>query len=345
MPSQEPRELAIAALKQAALQAPLRASVPCQIAQLMAKLTKGGKPYLEALLGDAGDQMVLRVWSDHPEYDAVSRLGQGAFIALTGDFEHSDYGVEARNWSALPLSDEAVERLLAGDDQLRRRQDADFSEIQRLIESLADPRFAAAARMFIERHGERLRRTAAARGYHHARRGGLVEHVAQMMRSADALCRVYPDLNRDLLLTGCLLHDCGKLFENCMLERGFEMPFTKIGELLGHIPAGIEMTNAIWLEACAALDGGDDLEPPSGDARLHLLHLIASHHGEHEFGSPTLPKTPEAIALHHIDNLDAKHEMMTAGLRTSPELAPGIRERVRPLPGRLVEPLAKFHQG
>ena len=75
---------------------------------------------------------------------------------------------------------------------------------------------------------------------------------------------------------------------------------------------------------------------------MHLLHLIASHHGEHEFGSPVVPKTPEAHALHHIDNLDAKLEMVFAGYLTASPLGPRVFERVRPLPGNLIQPLGKF---
>jgi len=76
--------------------------------------------------------------------------------------------------------------------------------------------------------------------------------------------------------------------------------------------------------------------------RLHLLHLIGSHHGEYAFGAPVLPKTPEAVALHHIDNIDAKLEMFRRGYETGAELANGIFERVFPLQGNLVSPLPKF---
>ena len=76
--------------------------------------------------------------------------------------------------------------------------------------------------------------------------------------------------------------------------------------------------------------------------RLHLLHLIAAHHGELQFGSPIVPKTPEAWALHHVDNLDAKLEMFAAGYGTARLLAPRIYEKVRPLPGNLIAPLARY---
>ena len=99
---------------------------------------------------------------------------------------------------------------------------------------------------------------------------------------------------------------------------------------------GLTWRKLLVSEAAAGWAG---LEPAAEEVRLHLLHLIASHHGELEFGSPVVPKTPEAAALHYIDNLDAKLEMFAGGYGSAAELAPGILERVRPLPGNLVRPL------
>jgi 3'-5' exoribonuclease len=164
-----------------------------------------------------------------------------------------------------------------------------------------------------------------------------------MMRSAAALCPVYPELNRDLLLTGTLFHDCGKLWENAYPERGFNQDQSLYGEMLGHIPLGIELVNKLWregLESAAADHPGG--QPAAEEIRLHLLHLIGSHHGEYEYGSPVLPRTPEAFALHYIDNLDAKLEMVRDAYAQAKELAPGIYERAFPLPCNLVKPLPAY---
>jgi 3'-5' exoribonuclease len=168
-----------------------------------------------------------------------------------------------------------------------------------------------------------------------------VEHVAQMMRSAVQICVAYPDLNRDLLIAGVLFHDCGKLWENNYAEDGFTMPHTLTGEMIGHIAMGLEVVNKLWRTVMDSPEAASwsMLEPANELVRLHLLHLIGSHHGEMQFGSPVLPKTPEAIALHYIDNLDAKMEMFRRGYGTSAELADGIYERVRPLPANLIRPL------
>ncbi len=124
------------------------------------------------------------------------------------------------------------------------------------------------------------------------------------------------------------------------------MPFDEHGELIGHISIGLELVNSLWrkLQATGAMTAEKNLVPASEDVRMHLLHLIASHHGEMQFGSPVVPKTPEAIALHYIDNLDARLEMIFAGYQTAKPLATRIFDRVRPLPGNLVAPLEKFQR-
>jgi len=197
--------------------------------------------------------------------------------------------------------------------------------------------------MFVNEWGDRFRRTAAARKYHHARRGGLVEHTAQMIRVATAIAPLYPQLNVDLLIAGILFHDCGKLWENQFSEAGFVMAYDELGELVGHISIGLELVNSLWRKLSSEnADVWRTYLPPSEDVRVHLLHLIASHHGEKELGSPVFPKTPEAMALHYIDNLDARLEMFAAGYTTAKPLAARIFDRVRPLPGNLVKPLEKF---
>jgi 3'-5' exoribonuclease len=116
------------------------------------------------------------------------------------------------------------------------------------------------------------------------------------------------------------------------------------GEMMGHIPLGIELVNKLWRELIESPEAAvwGDLTPASEEVRLHLLHLIGSHHGEHQFGSPVLPRTPEAFALHYIDNMDAKLEMLRDAYTQTQEIAPNIFERVFPLPTNLVRPLPVF---
>jgi 3'-5' exoribonuclease len=142
---------------------------------------------------------------------------------------------------------------------------------------------------------------------HHAYLGGLLEHVVTLLDAADRLLPLYPDLDRDLLLTGVFLHDIGKVRE---LSYGRVFAYTDEGQLIGHIVIGVEMLN----EKAARVP---DLtgEPFPRELLWRLKHMILSHHGAYEFGSPKLPMTPEAIALHHLDNLDAKVHTFTRDIR------------------------------
>jgi 3'-5' exoribonuclease len=153
-------------------------------------------------------------------------------------------------------------------------------------------------------------------------------------------------LNRDLLLAGVLFHDCGKLWENTYPEDGFSQIHSLHGEMLGHIPLGIELVNKLWRDLLDAseFEAFSNCKPGTEEVRVHLLHLIGSHHGQLEFGSPVLPKTPEAYALHYIDNLDAKMEMLRDAYSQAAEVAPGIYDRVFPLSANLIRPLRDYEE-
>jgi 3'-5' exoribonuclease len=142
---------------------------------------------------------------------------------------------------------------------------------------------------------------------HHAYLGGLLEHVVQLLDVADRILPLYPDLDRDLLLTGIFLHDIGKVRE---LSFGRVFSYTDEGQLIGHLIIGVEMLNE-KVAKVPDLTG----EPFPAEQLLRLKHMILSHHGTYEFGSPKLPMTPEAIALHYLDNLDAKVHSFTRDIR------------------------------
>jgi 3'-5' exoribonuclease len=332
-------------VRQAAQQGTLEARVHVQLEAVEAKFTREQKPFCELTLADAADRMTLRVWSDNPNYKACDSLGAGDFVEIAGEFyQHQQFGLDARRWKVRPLTPEEKTELLQGPSEVRAKQMADWNFIVATTAAIGDPRLRALCAEFIAEHGERFRRAAAARNYHHARRGGLAEHTAQMMRVAAQVAPLYPGLNLDLLLAGILFHDSGKLWENNLPENGFSMPYDELGELLGHISIGLELVNSLWrkIQANEGAANWPQFSPASDDCRMHLLHLIASHHGEPQFGSPVFPKTPEALALNFIDMLDARLEMIFAGYPVAKPLAARIFERVRPLPGNLVQPLEKF---
>ena len=134
----------------------------------------------------------------------------------------------------------------------------------------------------------------AAKKMHHAYIGGLLEHTLSVTSLAEKIAGHYPGLDRDILVTGALLHDLAKIEEFNFQSPSFD--YTDQGRLLGHLVIGVDMVRQ-------AAAGINDLSPQ----RLDLVcHLILSHHGRHEFGAPVLPMTQEAILLHHIDDMDAK---------------------------------------
>ena len=145
---------------------------------------------------------------------------------------------------------------------------------------------------------DRFARAPAAIKNHHAYVGGLLEHVVSMLRLADTVAGHYPQLNRDVLLCGVFLHDIGKI-EELSFDREFS--YTDEGQLLGHLVIGVSILEKKIREA-ERLAGRDF---PAALA-LQLKHLIITHHGRYEFGSPKLPMTLEAVALHFLDDLDSK---------------------------------------
>jgi 3'-5' exoribonuclease len=139
----------------------------------------------------------------------------------------------------------------------------------------------------------RFSSAAAAKKWHHEYRGGLLRHTHEMCRLGETMCELYPNIDRDILMTSIFLHDVGKLDE---MTHDLCVEYTTVGRLLGHVHLGAEMVNA----KISKIEGFPE------KLRLELLHCILSHHGELQYGSPVVPKSLEAIVLHHIDNLDAQ---------------------------------------
>lgn len=139
----------------------------------------------------------------------------------------------------------------------------------------------------------RFSSAAAAKRWHHEYRGGLARHTFEMCRIGETMCELYPELDRDVLMAGIFLHDIGKLDE---MSHDLVVDYTTPGRLLGHVQMGADLA----AEKIRGIEGFPE------NLRLQILHCILSHHGELQFGSPIVPKTLEAIVLHHIDNLDAQ---------------------------------------
>lgn len=253
-----------------------------------------GRNYLRITLGDRSGQIEARVWEGAEEIGA--RFSQGDPVFVTG-LVNSYQGVLQIKATYVEKLDQADASKLDWRDFLpcsERPASEMWAELGALLDTIREP---ALARLVDAFRGdmsfvEAFTFAPAAKAMHHAYVGGLLEHTLGCVKLADRLAPLYR-LHRDLLLTGAFLHDIGKTKE---LDARSGFDYTDEGKLLGHIVTGILMLR----ERVAELKTFPD------DVLLHLEHLILSHHGEMEWGSPKRPKTLEALALHAIDNMDAK---------------------------------------
>ena len=261
------------------------------------RTTKTNKPYLNLILGDKTGQLEGRVWEPGDpriakDFD-TRRHREGPRQRLPLRRPPAD---EGRPVAQGPAGRGGQDRPAAFDHLRRRRA---LEAATRLRRELHQPRPEAAAERDARRSGlaQAYREAPAAKQLHHAWLGGLLEHVVSLLTLADRVAPHYPLLDRDLLLTGVILHDIGKVRE-LSWEIGFE--YTVEGILLGHIQMGAALAEK-------AMDSLPDFPPR---LKTLVLHMILSHHGKLEFGSPKLPMIPEALVLNFLDDLDAKMQAM-----------------------------------
>jgi len=262
------------------------------------KPKKTGEPYLALTLGDRSGQIEAKMWDNVEE--VLDAFEQDDFLKIKGlinkykqRFQLTIHKLRKLGESEIDFSDYLPKTTKDIDELWRTVRDtvATFQNphLKTLVQAfMADPEIAAA-----------YRNAPAAKTLHHAYIGGLLDHVVSLFRSCDLMCQNYPQVNRDLLLTGAFLHDIGKIHE-LAYNRSFS--YTTKGQLLGHMIIELEMLQA----KVAAIPGFPD------ELKTLVEHLIISHHGQYEFGSPKLPMFPEALMLHYLDDLDSKMEAMRA---------------------------------
>jgi len=261
------------------------------------RTARNGSRYFTADLCDATGNVPARMW-DASEV-LLEALAEANFVRVRGRVELYREQTQVILASIRPAPQEEIdlERFLPHSpyDPQERLQ-----KLKDLAESITNPHLQALLRAFFDddEFVGRLTRCPAAVAYHHATIGGLIEHTASTAELAELICQQYPQVNRDMLMTGVILHDIGKTRE-LAYEQAFT--YTVHGELVGHVVSGVLMIEDRVREM-------PDFPPELLD---ELRHVILSHHGEYEFGSPKLPMTREALALHYLDNLDAKMEAVT----------------------------------
>jgi 3'-5' exoribonuclease len=262
------------------------------------KPKKTGDPYLALTLGDRSGQLEAKMWDNVEE--ALDIFEQDDFVKAKGLINKYKNRFQLTIHKLRPLGDSEVDF----SDYLPKTT-KDIGELWQtlagFVASLKNPHLKALAEAFMSdpQIAEAYRNAPAAKTLHHAFIGGLLDHVVSLCTSCDLLCRNYPQINRDLLLTGAFLHDIGKIHE-LTYNRSFS--YTTRGQLLGHMVIELEMLHA----KIGQLPGFPD------ELKTLVEHLIISHHGQYDFGSPKLPMFPEALMLHYLDDLDSKLESMRA---------------------------------
>jgi 3'-5' exoribonuclease len=254
-------------------------------------LTKKGDPFLRITLTDRTGEIEARVWERAEEFSSI--FAEGDILDVVGNASSFRDQIQVTLSSLrvpedggdptlfLETTPKDVSKMMTSLRAILRQ--TKNTHLKTLIDTfLSDRRFVAV-----------LKKAPAAKSFHHSYLGGLLEHTYSVCEMSKAVAEHYPELDRDLLLAGAFLHDIGKIRE---LKFDKIIDYTDEGRLLGHLSLGVSMID----EKLSAIKGF-----PQGLA-LRLKHLILSHHGQHEFGSPKRPKFLEAFALHLIDDLDAK---------------------------------------
>lgn len=268
--------------------------------------TTSGKYYIKAFLGDKTSQVTARKWDASQEL--FKALPDSGFVHIRGRVENYQGNLQIiMDFLAPPKEGTyAVEDLLAS---TKKDVKVMFARLVELCGSISNRHLKAIVQAFVddEELMANLRRSPAAMTFHHAFIGGLLEHTLNAMEVVNAVAPFYKGLNRDLVLAGVFLHDLAKTWE---LKYETAFSYTDGGQLVGHI-----VKIALWLEDKAKIAAAKLGEPIPRELIDVLQHIVLSHHGEPEFGAAKVPATPEAIAVHEIENFDAKMTMALTATR------------------------------
>jgi 3'-5' exoribonuclease len=272
------------------------------LADRQLRANRNANLYFLATLRDRTGVISGLMWNVNEE--TVRDLSAGDFVRVRGKVQHYQGNLQLILTSIQVVSEGACD---PADFQVQPQAAAGryLQRLRELLESIRNPDLAALAYSFLGNAGVVNGLCGAPAGVkaHHAYVGGLIEHVVSMCEVAERIAPLYPALDRELLLLGVLLHDIGKI-----RELGWDptLVYTDEGQLLGHIHLGNEILSELVVSAEQQLG-----RPLDAEKILRLRHMVISHHGTREFGSPAIPMTPEALALHYIDALDAKmHEFV-----------------------------------
>jgi len=265
---------------------------PFLVRDKVTAMARNGKPYLTLKLMDRSGEVEGRVWDRVDEFSA--RFDKNDFLLIKGKASVYLGKMQLVIQDLEPLAADKVELsdflpcASESPPQLEQR-------LRQVVDGLGNPHLRGLMEAILADEAllAAYRSAPAAKSMHHVYLGGLLEHSLAVVDLVEDVCARYPELDRDLLVTGALLHDIGKTSE-LTFERSFD--YSDEGKLLGHIMIGVELVE-------------EKLRSQPGFPRelaVHLKHLLLSHHGQYEYGSPKRPKTLEAVVLSYLDDLDSK---------------------------------------
>src|SRR5687768_13588984 len=292
---------------------------------------RNGEPFLKMLVSDRTGRVATKWWDKGQAM--LEKLPDPGVVRIKGRMEDFNGAPQFVIDQVFPIGDRNrvdFGELLPSTD---KNIDAMFAEVTALLRGMGSPTLRAVAEAYLADAAlmDDFRRAPAAMTFHHAYLGGLLEHTLGAMKAASALCGFYPGLNRDLVVLGIFLHDLAKTWE-LIYDTCFD--YSDGGRLIGHI-----VKSAMWVEEKAREAEKASGRPIPREVVDVLQHIILAHHGEHElgFGSAKSPASPEAWAVHLIENFDAKMTMALAACRWD-ETGGRWTDHHKALGGRLYRP-------
>ncbi len=282
-----------------------------------------GNDYVDMNLTDRTGEINCKIWNwDNTQ--PVPESGNPIKIRATVQEYNGRMQLRVEKWRMAAAEDPVDMNQLV---PAAPRKPADMAaEIRETVAGFESENLRKLTEGMLEIAGDELEWFPAAQRMHHAERSGLLHHTTDMLRMAKAMLEVYPWLNRDLLLAGVIIHDLGKIEELKSDRTGNVTDYTRDGQLLGHLVRGITNLNRVA-----------DRLGIHGETVTLLEHMLLSHHGESEYGSPKAPMFPEAEALHWIDMMDARMNTMKGVEDKTPEGA--FSEKIFSLDRRVYHPL------
>ncbi len=261
---------------------------------------KSGEPFLSLMLADKTGDVDSKMWDNVAE--VMHTFDRDDFLKVKGVAQVFQNRIQLTIHKLQKIDDNEADFADFFPSSSRNPDDM-MAELDAIIAALTNPHLKALLEAFLKdpEIRTRYRIAPAAKTIHHAWLSGLLEHVLSLCTLAGHTAAHYPFIDKDLLLTGIVLHDIGKIYE-LTYDRGFG--YSDQGQLLGHILIALRMLD----DKIRQVDGF----PPK--LRMLVEHMIASHHGQMDFGSPKVPMFAEAMLLHQLDNLDSKMETVRGSL-------------------------------